>query len=671
VVLGACVLALLVLTTATTPAAEAALGPIRLLSKDSRVQADSASEPALAAGGRFVAFDGSIAGVQSIFREELATGALVAVAPGRAPSISADGRYVSFTTTAALSPADPGASSSDVYVADLAASPPTFELASALDGSAQGLAYEGTGGAQAAPRVALSADGREVAFVTTAPSDLTSGPGGSTEGTPTPAGQVVLRDLDSDRTTLVSAVRDPLTGAMTEPPLPVPGGALLDRPLPQLKGAALSADGSTVAWYGGHLPAQVPLLEDEGAAIAELDKTEGRGYGEPLWRRVADGPSAPTRRIVGGGDPLAPGCPGTAGTLAMPACDGPFPDLTGKDVELNLAMGWLGVAGIDGIPQLSADGRRVALIGNPTEATNLFLVDMAPGLDRDQAVRQLTREIVVDPSNPNGTINAQAFIPLNGHVYDAAISADGGRVAFATARQRFPLAPPNLIGSAPASLGLVEVYLVDLEGETLRRVTHGVGGVGEPSQAPEGTASSGNGATSPSLDSDGRRIAFASTASNLIEGDGNESSDVFLDEDPAPPGGVVAGEVSTPPANRLPKRPWRLTLSAVSLADGRVRLVAIVPGAGTLRARSATQAEVGAKPRRLAPRRARARKGGRVSLVLTLPPRLRHRARTGEGVYAEARVSFAAKAHKPLKQTLQVRFHAHAKKNKKKGGGGR
>src|SRR5262249_1829730 len=154
-------------------------------------------------------------------------------ADAAAPSISADGRYVSFTTRAALDPVDDTQpNSEDVYVADMAVTPPTYELASALDGSAQAM----SGSSTAAPRVALSGDGRKLAFLNSAD-----------------GGQIYLRDLDTDQTTLVSVARDPVTGAM-EPGVPVPGGGVMNA----FAGAALSADGSTVAWVGAHLPAQVP-----------------------------------------------------------------------------------------------------------------------------------------------------------------------------------------------------------------------------------------------------------------------------------------------------------------------------------------------------------------------------------------------------------------------------
>lgn len=638
------------LATLLAPAMAAAdFGPIQLVSKSPVEQAATATAPAISADGRYLAFQGTIGGLRGVFRKDLETGAVETVAAGdaydlpkgsafdaSAPSISADGRYVSFTTKAPLDQADDGSEGdSDVYVADMSdPSSPTYELASAVDGSSLGLAYSGAGGAVASGRVALSADGRQVAFYTTATSDLTSG---SAEDISTPAGQVVVRNLDTRETILVSAERDPETGAMTD--LPVQGGAIIQRPqLPQLAGAALSADGTTVAWLGGNVQKQVPLAPGEATAIAGENSTSPFPYGEPLWRRMADGPLAPTRRIVGGEG-------------------SPFTGLTTRNTEFNAAEGWLGIARIEGVPQLSADGQTVALIGNPTNATNVFVVDMRAGLSRAEAVRQLTAEVPFRPTEPERTINQEPYVQLNGHVYQVGISADGRRIAFATARQKFPLAPPNLVTSPPGSLGLVELYEVDLEDEALLRVTHGYGGAGEPSLSPSGSGRAGDGASSPSFGAGGRLIAFSSTASNLVEGDGNEAADAFLVEDLSEPPGEGGSSISPSPPSPAVKPRWRLVLGASSLADGSVRLVATVPGPGALLARAAVAEP--ARPRKVSSARARAGAGGPVALTLELPRRYRRLAATGEGLYATARVSFRGAGGKPLYGDLEVRFHAH------------
>jgi Tol biopolymer transport system component len=649
-------LGLLAATLLGPAGASAELGPIQLVSKSPVEQADSASATALSADGRYLVFQGVIGGRSGVFREDLASGALASVATAlpsevdgpvyaSEPSISADGRYVSFTTSASLNPVDDSNGASDVYVADMATSPPRYELASARDGSALALAYEGEGGSRASGRAALSADGRKVVFFTTAPSDVGAAAGD------TPAGQVLLRDLDTGRTTLVSVERDPATGAMTGSA--VGGGAMIMNPaLPLLRGAALSADGTTVAWLGAHLPAQVPLPAGEREAIEELDELGVTSYDEPLWRRVADGPEAPTRRIVGG-------------------ADGPFTGMTGKFEGLSLAMGWLGVTNVEGVPQLSADGRTVALIGNPVDATNLFLVDMQAGLTRAQAVQQLTREIPVNSNETNHGINQEPNLQLNGHIFDLAISPDGQRLAFATARQQFPLAPPNLVTPPPGQLGLSELYLIDREGQTLQRVTHGTGGLGEASLSPSVTNGiNGDGVRSPAFGAGGDLIAFASNASNLVAGDGNEASDAFTvaagKSDLTP----SASQISAGPRRRA-KRPWRMTLSAFSLPHGGVRLVAIVPGRGTLFARaSGTRPGVAlasASPRILARGQRHAKQDGKLRLDLGLVRHLRRFAHTREGVYATVRAGFHRRGRKTLHATVQVRFHAHSARR----GGGR
>ena len=141
-------------------------GPISLASASAvpgspfNEQAESAGDAAISGDGRYVAFDGAFAGHHGVFRRDLQTGEVVTVAEGDAtlPSISDDGRYVSFTTTSRLDEQNDTNNAPDVYVRDMnvenhRACPPgweeseqersecAFTLASAIDGRAQGLAY--------------------------------------------------------------------------------------------------------------------------------------------------------------------------------------------------------------------------------------------------------------------------------------------------------------------------------------------------------------------------------------------------------------------------------------------------------------------------------------------------------------------------------------------------
>src|SRR5262249_39543852 len=147
-----------------------------LISGTARVEADYAFEPVMSADGRYVAFSGSQAGVPGVYRKDLQTGALDLVAAGKAgaPSISADGRDVSFTTTAVHPATGAGQRCSSVFVRDMSLAPDAtgaYTLASALDRRSTGLTYSGAqipscpgGGSSTAAGVALSGDGRKVVF---------------------------------------------------------------------------------------------------------------------------------------------------------------------------------------------------------------------------------------------------------------------------------------------------------------------------------------------------------------------------------------------------------------------------------------------------------------------------------------------------------------------------
>ncbi len=703
---GLLALALVVVLGALSAAsAHADFGPIELQSVGPLDQFESASAPAISADGRYLVMQGALDGVEGIFRKDLQTGQLQLVAGGStyvktptapreasAPSISADGRYVSFTSAVALvKAAKPGR---NVYVRDMdvasdgaACTPETeatgrcpFELASALStpgASTEGLTYSSEG-ASAAGRVALSADGRKVAFTIGGASNLTSEPGGSTPGTPTPGGQVAVRNLDSHETILVSVEREAGSGQMTE--RPVAGGAVAS-------GAALSADGSTVAWLGVNIPAQVPLLSDERAQIERDDEPSSvdESYDEPLWRRIVDGPRAPTRRMVGGGDPLAPGCP-PDGTLAIAACRGPLPELASeKRGGLEDHLGWVTINTYDATPQLSADGWTVALLGDPPFSTsNVFVADMHEGLSRTQALRQLTREVPVPfKFNPGSD---SIYTPTAGEIYDIAISPDGEHIAFTTQREQFPLAPPFFAETPLATLGLVELYEIDRDSEALVRVTHGPDG-GPSLISGSGTVTE-KGAAAPSYMREGSILAFADSASNLVSGDANEADDVFTVKStqvPTSPGPVLIGPA---PGSQEPSRPqWRLSVVAVTHANGTATLDVAIPGAGRVEATAAATVPVvvaahstrtGGRARNRAVkasarasghRRAKrsvlehrtvahAQMSGALPELLELPlkvsPTYAGLLGSAAGIYTNVRVAFAGAGGPPLEQTLAI-----------------
>ncbi len=96
----------------------------------------------------------------------------------------------------------------------------------------------------------------------------------------------------------------------------------------------------------------------------------------------------------------------------------------------------------------------------------------------------------------------------NGSSESPAINAAGTRVVFES------LATTLVEGTLPV---LRRIYLTELAGGTIRLVSK--------SSAGEGLALASE---TPSLSGDGRFVAFTSTAGNLVEGDSNNLSDLFL-----------------------------------------------------------------------------------------------------------------------------------------------
>ncbi len=714
--------ALLCWGTCERAAAAATFTPFELATGEPAhgLQAEYAYEPAVSAEGTYVAFTGVVASKPGIYRKNLATGELATVALGSgtgAPSISADGQYVSFTTSDDPLTGEPTADGcTQVYRRNMdpQENELPFALASVLNGPGEDpLTYSGSGkkdcpggGSASAGRVALSADGSELAFTVIGSSNLTAAPSEPPGATPTPPEQIAVHNFETNTTTLMSVTLASLGGT----PQPVPGGATLSGS-PFLEGvprkgeggnielgedastAAISGNGSTVAWMGIDIAAQAPVgnLPHVGEYLDS--------YAEPLWRRIGEGPAAPTRRVLAGEDPSAPSCP--------PACSGgldlewgeEFLDTTnykgagpayGSYIS-NAEQGFKSVYAVT--PQLSANGMEVAILstqpdyehipdlagqkdlkGKPPTA-NAFVVDMTPGLTREQAITRLTEWASPDFSNPE----------LDGTIGQLAISGDGSRVALTTERVVFPLAPPALVTPPVNQAQTLQLYEANLQAGTLALISQGYNG--EPANYEEDRG----GVSAAALSEDGKVLALASGSSNLAFGAINEGSDVFITEEIDPP--VIAGvqSVTALPPGPAGEAQWSISATARGV-DGALLIDVSVPGAGRLTASARasvpstanTSSRLGKDtklPRaertspvygtRAAAVRARALTviatrqvasaastatgGGLVQLRLT--PSSRYRSLVdGRGLYATVVVTFAAPGHPVLTQTLRAGF---------------
>lgn len=539
------------------------------------------------------------------------------------PSLSADGRYVVFATAQQLLPADNN-ENVDVYLRDMTvalepgevctgAGTCAYTLVSARDGGDEPAHYGppafpfpgSNPGADVTRGVAISADGTKVAFRTEAPSDLPARP-----GTDTPAGQIFVRDLSAKTTTLVTLARDPLTGATTTDPA---GGAL---------NAALSADGSTVAWTGSNAPAQTRFVPGENTDPS---------FHYYLWRRVADGPSAPTRRITGLSDPDDPACaklladnPGISfnfDQISTGPCFGPLTDQEANRTGISSQ-----------VPAMSADGRTVLFLtgagprpnANTGTGLDLYLTDMSPGLSRKQATVELTR----DPANFDPSTSS----PLT----SVAISSNGRFAAVTTVRNQFQLPVLQPIGQPRTNPNAQELYAIDLQARTIERVTRSYGGGEIEADVQPGVT----------LSADGSRLAFSSFAGNLFFGDANQRADAFvathvpeLGETPAPPvagGGGSSVELVRP-------RP-RLAVRAKAKGAGVVVLTVAAPAAGAIKAVALARVGDPPKQRTIATRKTRSRGRGNILLVMRLEDRYRPAIAGGERLRAKIRVTFTPAA---------------------------
>lgn len=710
-------------------------------------QAEYAHDSAISADGRYVAFDGSIGGVTGVWRRDLTTGVIEQVAGGDAamPSISEDGRYVSFTTgegaslpeiTDELPDSNPRPEAVNVYRRDMAKrlaataveeaerapAERAFQAASTATGSEAPLRYANPGehgGSYAIGRTAMSANGNEIAFVTATVSNLVAYPtleaeelaNGQTPVPHTPAGQVAVHRFDVDVTELVSRCQFACgQGAAAGAAEPVVAGAAGSKPVGAVTlaaagefpkhpragawpGASISADGTTVAWLGEEIAQQAPTLAQE--ALEPL-------YEEPLWHRLPAAANE-TRRVTGGSDPQAPACAASgeqalavSSDSASDPCQGPF---VREQAVGNEGSGFIKHALDDVTPRLSGDGEEVVFganartvaegddfnrgeQGNPTD---LFVVNMRPGLTRTEAITPLTEV---------GSPQSEAE---SAEVTDFEISPDGLQVAFSTTRTQFTLGWPTLVGTPSPEVGIGELYDADLAAGTLTQVTHGWEGEGEQSQQPHPPISqqSGDlynayephelGALTPDFSGNGDQLVFTSTAANLIYGDGNspatpvdccrpgDGSDVFEVAHSRFTGEPTPQLISPPPSSGIAPA-WQLGVTAQSRADGSVLLYIQAPGPGAVHAGAQSPVPVGparaartARHRRraqhaavavrtVATRSAQAPDVGLATLKLTLAPRYAALASARSGLSATVIVTFAAPGHPGLRVSVPVTF---------------
>lgn len=526
-----------------------------------------------------------------IFRYELATKKLEKVADGNLfdeatnnlirrgaanPAISADGRYVAFTTVEGLVPADTN-DNVDVYVRDMTlptSDPGAYDLVSAKDGGDVPATWGppdfptigGKPGANISRGISISDDGQRVAFFTEVASDLPD-----EAAVDTPAGQLFVRDRSTNTTTLETVNRD--TGGPA-------GGAV---------GAAISGDGSTVTWTGKDADVQTRFLRGE-------DPQDVFYY--YLWRRIDDGPAAETRRITGLADPDDPRCPSDQQTIFDATSTGPCYGPLAEQEGLRSSIA-------SQVPAISRDGYKLAYLtaGGPRPNANtapvldVWTTDMSPGVSRKDGTQQITQATSRSEELTSGSITGLAMTP------------DATHLAIVTARTTFAgglLTPLNDFRAVPTTR---ELYAIDLEKMTIDRAAKSYSNADIDADVNPAV----------SIADGGKLIAFTSVAGNLFYGDANGTTDAFV-VTRKPTDGTVDPPPPPPPPPPVTIE-HKLSAKATSMPGGLVDLAVKVPTGGELNAKATGRVTRKGEVRSLAIAGGRSTDKGTIDLQLQLVKR--------------------------------------------------
>ena len=444
----------------------------------------SSAAPSISADGRYVAFmsyaDNLVAGDTNgrydVFVHDRQTGETTRVsvhsdgtegdADSSLPSISADGRYVAFESAATNLVAGDTNSTWDIFVHDRDTGATTMV---SVDSG-------GTEGDADSSLPSISADGRYVAFESYA-ENLVAGDTNNTW-------DIFVHDRDTGATTMVSVDSG--------------GQQSNDESIE----CSISADGRYVAFqsYGTNLVAgdnnsMVDIFVHDRllgeTTTVSVDSSGAQGNNDSYRTSIsADGryvafESYATNLVVGDNN----------GTHDIFVHD----RQTGQTTRVSVSSSGIEGNGESDAPaRISADGRFVAF---QSYATNLIAGDTNGASDifvHDRLSGKTTR-VSVDFDG----------LQANGYSSSPCISADGRFVAFESRAD-------NLV--AGDNNGSSDIFVHDRQvGETTR-----------VSLATGNTEAVGGDSSSPSISAGGRYVAFQSAATNLVAGDNNGFSDIFV-----------------------------------------------------------------------------------------------------------------------------------------------
>ena len=387
----------------------------------------SGSVPFKVGTGGSVRLKASIAAGTS-FPEVVSVSAAGGVSNGgsSAPALSSDGRFVAFYSTATN--LVPQGASGSIFVRDTClgasnCSPETFAVDLAPDGSAPNAAAES--------QVAISADGRFVAFASSATNLLTSVPSSTPLkpniyvrdlclGIDAPAGCLPHTDLVS-----VAVTGDSAVGVSTSP--------------------SLSADGRFVAFLStapnlvaGAIPGSAVYVRDTCAgatsAAACVPRTYAASLGAPSAQDLADPVvSASGRYVAFDASVTSAGEQPASQVFLADTClglDAPA-ECVPSTLRISLSADGSPLAGLNRAPSIGADGRFVVFESvSSGDAPNVFLRDTCVGVTSLNCVPSTTlliQDATASYVSANGRYVSAIAAPSSGSgsllVYDTCFAA--------------------------------------------------------------------------------------------------------------------------------------------------------------------------------------------------------------------------------------------------------
>ena len=397
-------------------------------------------------------------------------------------TISADGRYVVFTSNASnLGPNDTNGKN-DVYRRDRLTGMTALVSINSVGTNSGAVSGNGSSGSV---DPSISDDGRYVAFTSDA-TDLVTG-GVATGGYQ----NIYVRDMQMGVTVLASPAIN--TGS------PAGGNSTSNQPLISGNGLFVafisSATNLTAIPVSGN-DIYVRDLMGNTTALVTINKDGSAGAGGAQEFAISD-------------DGKSVAFSDTAANLVATDTNGQqdvfVRNLTTNTTSLVSANSGNTDSGnnFSEAPTISADGLKVAFLST---ATNLVTgVTFANNYFANVYVRNVqsgtTTLVSVDPAGANSSDNSS---------FEATISGNGQFVAFSSSADNLQATPTN--GSTE------NIFKRDLQGATTTLV----------SVNNAGTAGGGSDSFLPTISADGRFVAFGSGAQDLIAGGSNNQENVFV-----------------------------------------------------------------------------------------------------------------------------------------------